>query len=204
MSKNTLQMVEGFSSYQLVFGRNPNLPNLLEGSPSSLEEATISHCFQQHINCLHAARKAFIESEASIRIKKALHHKIRSNEVVFDHGDKVYYKRDQGDKWIGPAKVIFQDGKVIFIRHCGVWIKASPNRVVKSGCEFAPSGQLHSPVVTESLVNPSDQAPDDKVASETQDDSHLDKSDSNDMPVLRDERVPPTPPAKVPLALRRL
>ncbi len=29
ITKNTLQMWNGFSSYQLVIGRNPNLPNLL-------------------------------------------------------------------------------------------------------------------------------------------------------------------------------
>jgi hypothetical protein len=28
-AKNSLQMHHGFSSYQLVFGKNPNLPNIM-------------------------------------------------------------------------------------------------------------------------------------------------------------------------------
>ena len=139
MAKNTLQMYEGFSSHQLVFGRNPSLPNILTSSPSSLEHTTISKRFTEHLNSLHAARKAFIESESCIRIKRALKHKIRTNETVFNPGEIVYYKRDSCDRWIGPAKVIFQDGKVVFIRHGAVWVKVSPNRIVKSGREFDTS-----------------------------------------------------------------
>ena len=141
MAKNTLQMYEGFSSHQLVFGRNPHLPNILTSTPSSLEYTTISERFTEHLNGLHAARKAFIESEACIRIKRALKHKIRTNETVFNPGETVYYKRDRCDRWMGPAKVIFQDGKVVFIRHGAVWVKASPNRIVKSGKEFQESSE---------------------------------------------------------------
>ena len=37
-AKNSLGMKDGYSPNQLVFGRNPNLPNLLgENTPSSLE-----------------------------------------------------------------------------------------------------------------------------------------------------------------------
>ena len=137
MAKNTLQMYEGFSSYQLVLGRNPNIPNILSSSPSQLEQSSISQKFVERINGLQAARKAFVESESSIKLKKALKAKIRVNEEVFHPGDKVYYKRDNVDKWLGPAKVIFQDGKVIFIRHGAVWVRVSPNRLVKSGREFS-------------------------------------------------------------------
>ena len=147
MSKNTSQMVEGFSSHQLFFGRNPNLPNLLESTPATLEESTMSQRFHEYLSGLHAARLAFMESESSEIIKKALRHKVKASETVFSYGDKVFYKRDQCDRWLGPAKIIFEDGKVIFIRHGAVWVKVSPNRVVKSGAEFSRSEQLHDPVV---------------------------------------------------------
>ena len=74
--------------------------------------------------------------------------KIRASEQVFNPGDKVYYKRDNQERWLGPAKVIFQDGKVVFVRHGAVWIKVSPNRLVKSGKEFrSVSSKINSPLV---------------------------------------------------------
>ena len=76
MAKNSMQMVYGYSSNQLVFGTNPNLSDglpAMEGKTSS--EVT-------HLNALHAARKAFIESESSERIRKALKKKICTNNTT--------------------------------------------------------------------------------------------------------------------------
>ena len=148
MAKNSLQIYEGFSSHQLVLGRNPNLPNVMSSSPSSLETTSTSEKFTKHINSLHATWEAFIQSEACVKIKKALESKIRANEQVFKPGDKVYNKRDSQDRWLGPAKVIFQDGKVVFLRHRAAWVKVSPNRLVKSGKEFkSTSLKINSPRV---------------------------------------------------------
>ena len=33
---------------------------------------------------------------------------------------------------MGPAKVVFQDGKVVFIRHGGIFVRVSPNRLTKT------------------------------------------------------------------------
>ena len=67
-AKNSLQSVYGFSPFQLVFGRNPNLPNILEDKPPALEGTTSSEIVAKQITALYAARKAFIESESSERI----------------------------------------------------------------------------------------------------------------------------------------
>ena len=40
--KNSLQMWNGFSSYQLVFGQNPNIPNVMTDKPPALHGTTIS------------------------------------------------------------------------------------------------------------------------------------------------------------------
>lgn len=132
MARNALQMWHGFSSYQLVFGKNPNLPNIMEATPPALEGSTSSAILAQHLNALHEARKSFIQSEASERIRRALRTKIRSSEETFEHGDNVYYKREGHDRWLGPARVIFQDGKVIFVRHGSVFVRVSPNRLIKT------------------------------------------------------------------------
>ena len=170
MAKNSLQMVEGFSPYQLVIGRNPRLPCLTDAAPSSLENTTQSETFARHLNSLHAARKSFITSESCKRIKTALRHRVRCSEVVFNPGDKVYYKREGRDRWLGPAKVIFQDGKVVFVRHGASWVKVSINRLVKSGLEFArdPNARITGKEVTDTLVidDDSDEEPHEKEVAE--------------------------------------
>ena len=51
-AKNTLQMVGGYSPYQLVYGRNPKLPSVLSDELPALEGTTISEVFANHLNCL--------------------------------------------------------------------------------------------------------------------------------------------------------
>ena len=47
------------------------------------------------------------------------------------NGDRVFYKREGKERWLGPGKVVFQDGKVVFVRHRGVFVRVSPNRLQK-------------------------------------------------------------------------
>ena len=63
--------------------------------------------------------------------QRALHTKVRAVEQVYEHGDVVYYKRDGKDRWLGPATVVFQDGKVVFVRHGGIFVRVSLNRLSK-------------------------------------------------------------------------
>ena len=72
MAKNSLQMCYEFCSYQLVFGQNPNLPNIMTNKLPALEGTSSSEMLVQHLNSLHAARKAFIASEADERVRRAL------------------------------------------------------------------------------------------------------------------------------------
>lgn len=137
MAKNSLQMWHGYSSYQIVFGKNPNLPNIMTENVPALVGSTSSEILAEHLNALHAARRAFVESEADERIRRALRCKIRASEQIFDRGDRVYYKREGHERWLGPGKVIFQDGRVVFVRHGNIFVRVSPNRLIKAGREFA-------------------------------------------------------------------
>ena len=144
MAKNAMQMWNGFSSYQIVFGRNPKLPNIMSDNIPALQGKTGSEVLAMHLNALHSARKHFIMSEADERIRRALRCKIRASEQVFHPGDRVFYKREGKEKWLGPAKVVCQDGKIVFIRHGGVFIRVSPNRLLLAGREyFTDSGEMH-------------------------------------------------------------
>ena len=135
-AKNCLQMWNGFSSYQLVFGQNPNLPNVMINKLPALEGTTSSEIVASHLNALHSARRAYIEVESSEKVRRALKHKIRANTTKFSMGDKVFYKRDGNNKWKGPGKVIGQDGKIVFVRQGNVYVRVSTNRLVKAGKEF--------------------------------------------------------------------
>ena len=89
MAKNSLHTHHGFSSHQLVFGTNPNLPNLLTANPPALGGETMSKIFAEHLNTLHSAREAFIKSEADERLRRALRKKITSIEQNYGKGDTV-------------------------------------------------------------------------------------------------------------------
>ena len=94
-----------------------------------LEGSTSSEIFAKHLNALHSSRRAYIETEANERIRRALRGKIRAAEDIFEKGDTVYYKREGKERWLGPATVVFQEGKVVFVRHGGIFIRVSPNRI---------------------------------------------------------------------------
>ena len=115
LAKNSLQMWNGFSSFQLVLGQNPNLPNIMTDGLPALHGTTSSEILAKHLNALHTAWKAFIKCEADERIRRALRHQVRAVEDVFESGEMVYYKRDGSTKWLGPGKVIFQDGRLVFV-----------------------------------------------------------------------------------------
>ena len=131
VAKNSLQMWNGFSSYQLVLGKNPNLPNIMTEKLPALQGVTSSEILKTHLDALFSARRAFMKCEADEKIRRALRQQIRTSEEVFVPGDSVFYKRDGSNKWLGPGKVIFQDGKVVFVRHGGTYVRVSTNRLVK-------------------------------------------------------------------------
>ena len=131
MARNSLQMWNGYSSHQLVSGENPNLPNIMNDNLPALEGTTSSEVFAKHLNALHAARKIFIKTEADTRIRRALRNKVRASEQIFENGDRVFYKWEGQEHWLGPGKVVFQDGKVVFVRHGGIFVRVSPNRLQK-------------------------------------------------------------------------
>ena len=66
-AKNALKNVYGFSPNQLVFGHNPNLPAIIDNKLPALSGVTSSQLIADHLNVLHASRKAFIACEADDR-----------------------------------------------------------------------------------------------------------------------------------------
>ena len=136
MTRNTLQMWNGFSSHQLIFGKNPSLPGIMTDGLHAFEGSTSSETFAQHLNALHDARKAYIQTETDERIRRALRGKVRAAEETYVNGDAVYYKQEGKERWFGPATVNFQDGRVVFVRHGGIFVRVSPNRLRQISVKF--------------------------------------------------------------------
>jgi len=131
MAKNSLQNVHGYSPYQLVFGRNPNLPSTLIDRPPALEGTTTSDVVRSHINALHSAKESFVKAECSERIRRALRKQIRPTSEFCEPGDKIYYKRPDSQEWKGPGVVIGQDGPIVFVRHGGMIVRVHKCRLRK-------------------------------------------------------------------------
>ena len=130
---NAMSNVRGFSPHQLVFGRQSRLPNILEDPPAALEEPTKSKSLLDTLEAMHAARVAYTKNERCDRLRRALRAKIRVADQLYEKGDIVYFKKEGEDTWRGPAKVIFQDSKVIFIRMGSAYYRVSANRITKAG-----------------------------------------------------------------------
>ena len=127
-AKNCLTDVNGFSPYQLVFGRSPNIPSILVNEPPALEDWTSSQHMADHLDKLHKARQAFMQCESSKRIARALKKNIREDEGPFEIGDHVYYKREE-NVWRGPGKIIGRDGRCFILKHGGVVVKVHSHRL---------------------------------------------------------------------------
>ena len=169
---NSLSNVRGFSPYQLVFGRQIKLPNILDDPPPAWEEPEKSKSLLETLEALHAARKSFIESERSERIRKALKAKIRIADTVYENGDIVYFHKEGEDKWRGPAKVVFQDSKVIFIRLGASYYRVSANRLLKAGTELAKQIKAKETIETHDSENERNELAEDNNKADIQEGSN--------------------------------
>lgn len=76
-AKNCLQMVGGYNSYQIVFGKTPTLHYVINNSLPPLGGTIISETLGKHLNALHANRQAFIATAPSESTMCALRHQVR-------------------------------------------------------------------------------------------------------------------------------
>ena len=127
---NSLANVHGFSPFQLVFSRNPTLPCLQNSKPPALNAGTSSDIIRRNLEALHTARQAFVASESSEKVRRALSHNIRTSaDQKYFTNDKVYYKRQDSKNWKGPGVVLGQEGQQVLVKHGGVYIRVHPCRL---------------------------------------------------------------------------
>ena len=64
-AKNALHTCCGYSPNQLVLGKSPNFSSILTNKPPALKDITHIKLVLEHLNAMHAARKAFVEAESN-------------------------------------------------------------------------------------------------------------------------------------------
>ena len=129
-AKNSLQNVSGFTPYQLVLGCNPKLPATLSDDIPALSSKPVSDVIREHLQTLHSAREAFIASENSERIRRALIHNVRtSGEIKYLTGDVVLFKGNDSKEWHGPAIVVGQVSQQVILKHGGMYVRRHPCRL---------------------------------------------------------------------------
>ena len=130
-AKNSLTNINGFSPFQLAIGRNPMLPGVLTDKlPALCNTMPSSEVVRENLNALHSARVAFMESECSAKLRRALVSQTRSySDVPIVSGDVVHYKRKDNPKWRGPATVLGKDGQQVLVKHGGYLIRVHPSRI---------------------------------------------------------------------------
>ena len=155
-AKNALQNVAGFSPFQLVLGRNPNLPSVITDDTPALTRGNMSGMMRDNLNVIHAARTAFIACENDEKIRRALKANVRSSgEIKYVTGDQVTYKRDTSSEWHGPGIVIGQTGQQVFIKHGSFYIRVHPCRLqlVKEATRTTTDTQIGVPEKTTMPTN---------------------------------------------------
>lgn len=129
-AKNALSNVYGFSPNVLVFGRNPNLPNILINKPPANNPVSISKYLCENLNAMQVARESYIKQESSEKLKRALLRKSRGySNQVFQIGDSVYFRREDNVYWHGPAKIIGHEGKMFLLKSNGLYVRVHACRL---------------------------------------------------------------------------
>ena len=147
-AKNSLISEAGASPCQIVFGKNPRIPqDLLQDQPDlGASEAILSDDTWARANQVRqAARKVVLECQDDRALRAALRARPRPHRDV-KSGDWVYYWRSQkwqngvlmkGGKWYGAALVLGHIGRNIVVAHRRSILRCAPERVRPASSEEA-------------------------------------------------------------------
>ena len=145
-AKNSMQMFGGFSANQLIMGRNPSFPNVIDDRLPALEESVVSKTVAENVNAMHSARQAFTKCESSNKIRRALQSQVRtSNNEFYHNGEKVMYKRNGSTKWFGPGVVLGRESTHYIVKHGNQYYKCSACHMTRHTTPGYPITSLPGP-----------------------------------------------------------
>ena len=145
--KNSTTTAAGWSPFQVVFGKNPVLPSLLEANPASMKDEVLSKSLEENFNAMNAARISYNQAIADHQLQRMLKAKLRRNQTVFQQGDQVYWKDNSSNKeeW-RQGKVLAEDGKLLFIKTGSNLYRVHTDMTIKRNEEYDKNGKLVTPV----------------------------------------------------------
>ena len=137
--KNRLGNLGGFSPAQWVLGRNPRIGGWTDEDEDEavIQDEDPLSTFNRRGAIREAARAAWATEDSQKRVRKALLRKGGSETQRFVQGDLVAFMRKKGGapRWYGPARVLTQEGKNVWILHGGVPILTAENMVRPASSE---------------------------------------------------------------------
>ena len=148
-AKNSLANVHGFSPFQLVFGQNPKLPSTFTDKPTALLQYNTSKILTDNFTALHKARQAFILSESSEKIRRALNNNVRtSGDTKYITRDSVYFNKINEKRWKDPGKILSQDGRYVLVKYGSNYVRVHPCRLSLARTSY---NKLNPKVVQKSI-----------------------------------------------------
>jgi hypothetical protein len=135
-AKNALQMIEGFSSYQLAFERNPCLPTLADDLPPAIVKKPKSQSLAEMLAGQEASRKAFREVQADKAIRKALSWNIRVQGRRMKMEESVCFGRLGDARWRGPGRVVTIDAYIATVKISNQKYNCRHEDCLPGGTEF--------------------------------------------------------------------
>ena len=158
MAKNSCGTRFGYTPETLVFGKGLRLPGSIVGDDSlpahaiATEDSGRGIRFRELLSMRESARKAFHTADNSMSLRRAALRRDRPGRPAYQPGEWVMVWRASTNKssWIGPAKVIQQDGNTtVFCNNMGNIIKAAPEHV-------RPVSAVESLLIPSILINTPD------------------------------------------------
>ena len=149
-TKNNLENIAGFSPAQWVLGKTPRCG---DGVPEQEEFAGGSadgdpqSVFNRRAQLRVEAREAWMQHDAKRRVRAALLRQGHTPSGSYQIGDMVSFMRKQkslhtGIKWYGPARVLAQEGKNVWLLHGGVPMLIGNHMIRPSNPEELLEGEL--------------------------------------------------------------
>ena len=138
-AKNACSLRRGFAPEVLVLGKHTRLPGSVSGDDQiashSLVESDLQQgqAFRENLAKREAARKAFWAADNSAAIRRAVLRRTRPSRGHYNPGEWIMMWKKTEDpkgKWIGPAKVIIQEGsQTVWCTLSGRLFRCSPEQV---------------------------------------------------------------------------
>ena len=138
MAKNACSLKQGYAPETLVFGRGLRVPGSIVGDDALPAHAMADRedqpgiRFRDMLAKRETARKAFHAADNDMALRRAALRRDRPHRGAYSPGEWVMVWKNNLNKgsWIGPVKVIIQDGNnTVFCNNMGSIIRAAPEHI---------------------------------------------------------------------------